>query len=858
MKKKFDRFTAFLVIVIMIFGTIISRLVYIQLINGDDYREMAESMGEKPQVEIAPRGEILDRNGKRLAINTLNYVITYTYEGNNKDSSEINNSLVNALEIIYKNGDQDKIIMDSFPINYDASKQQFSYNFSAKNKYELVKQIENFKKNNKIETAFNKVLNYKTLEDFDKNLKNSAAGTSQDEAIKGFEEKYLTTFNESDDAKEVFYKLAEKYNFISRDSSGNVVYNYKTLSENLDKLIKAVALRYSLKSAEYRQYDDIEIARNVKKETAWSIQIKSDELKGITSQVVPVRYYPYGEVGSAFLGYMGKISNAQKYESLGYDISKELVGVSGLEYVLENRENNNYDIQLRGEPGVRYVKVDKFGKVIEETARIEAIPGDTVETTINIDMQAAAEKALDEAMAKIRNGSFGDKFRAQRGAAVAMDIHTGEILALASRPGFDPNYFALTGSPQDPEIIKKYQLNNPEELYNDKYDTIPRPMFNYATQGAVMPGSTFKPFSAIAGLEEGVITKNTTVYDDGIWDNIPGVKIRNWNYNAGGMGVINVTEALKRSSNYFFAEVGNRLGFEKFSEWARKFGLTRDENGKRPSTGIEITENPGSVGTPEESKRRAAQSAMRSIVEKLKEQKYGGYTIDYGTVYYNEIFDMLVDGNYDEKVLDELGFTNKNAKNFIKGKVNYVQNYSINKIDVLNMAIGQGYVSLTPVQMAQYLSTILNGGTRYRAHLVKRVLNPDGTVKKEIEPEVLGKIDLKPENIETVMEGMGKVTQELGGTARSTFSNYPIKTGGKTGTAQPGVGEIMNYRDNYAWFISFAPFDKPEIVVATVIYDGGHGGYAAGVAREIYDVYFKDRPEMQDFLAKKAQSDKSN
>lgn len=849
-KKKFDRMTAYMIIVILIFTTLILRLGYLQILNGDYYKGVAESIAERSIMEIGARGDILDRNGKELATNEISYNITFTYSG--KDTEDINTSLINFINIMDKNGEQENLNISTFPIEYDPAKNMFIYKFSTDSILTIVKQAENFKKQNKIETDFDKNFDYKLLNTFENKLANINDSADRDEAIKNFQEKNLKAFNENNDAKEALFKIAEKYKLISFDSSGNVINNYSQLLNSTDKLFKAAALRYILKDSVYKQYEKIDIAKDVKRETAWEIQMKSSELGEITEEVVPIRYYPYGEVGSAFLGYLGKISNADKYKSLGYDVNNELIGVSGLEYVLENRENNKYGIQLRGEPSIIYLKVDKYGKPISEAARLEAIPGDTVKTTINADVQAAAEKALDETMAKIRDGGFSQRYNATRGAVVVMDINTGEILALASRPGYDPNYFAKTGIPQDTEIIKKYLLDNPKVLKDDKYDSIARPLFNYAAQGAVMPGSTFKPFTAIAGLEEGVINKNTKVFDDGIWNNLPGIHIKEWTYNTTGRGFgnVNVEEALKLSSNYFFNEVGYRLGFEKFSEWAKKFGLVRGENGEKASTGLEIPENPGSVGTPEESKRRAASSAMREIVETLKDYRYGGFTIDYGTVYYSEIYEMLSNGNYDEKKLESLGIQNNKAQKFIKSKINYIQKFAINEIDVLNMAMGQGYVNLTPVQMAQYLSTILNGGTRYNAHLIKQVLNSDGTVKKEIQPEILNKIDLKPENVTIIKEGMGKVTDETGGTASSLFRNYPIKTGGKTGTAEPGSGEITNYRDNYGWFVSFAPFDKPEIVVVAVIYDGGHGVYSGNVVKAVYDAYFKDRPEMKDYLAK--------
>lgn len=855
-KKKFNRMTAFMLIIIFIFAILIFRLIYLQILSGEYYRGLAESIAERSITQIGARGDILDRNGKKLATNRVSYNITYSYTG--EDTGDINSCLIEFLSIIYKSGEQEKLNINTFPIEYDSSKNVFSYKFLTDDRFEIVKQAKNIKKQNNIVTTFDKNFDYKLLNEFEDKLENIEDSAARDEATKDFIEKHLKTFNENMDARETFYLIAEKYKLVSLDSSANAINNYGQQLDTTDKLLKTAALRYVLKDLVYKQYEKVDIAKDVKKETAWEIQIKGGELEAINEEVVPIRYYPNDEVGSAFLGYLGKISNAEKYKRLGYDIKDELIGVSGLEYVLENNQNNSYGIQLRGEPSIDYVKVDNYGKPISQAAKLEAIPGDTVRTTINVDIQAAAEKALDETMAKIRDGGFGQKYRATRGAVVAMDIDTGEILALASRPGFDPNYFAENGVPQDTVIIQKYLLDNPKILSDDKYDLIARPLFNYATQGAVMPGSTFKPFTAIAGLEAGVINKNTTIYDDGIWNNLPGIHIKEWTYNSTGRGFgsVNVEEALKLSSNYFFNEVGYKLGFEKFSEWADKFGLVRGENGEKPSTGVEIPENPGSVGTPEESRRRAASSAMKDIAETLKDYRYGGFTLDDGTVYYSEIYEMLVNANYDEKKLEELGIHNEKAQRFIKNKINFIKKFAVNKIDVLNMAMGQGYVSLTPVQMAQYLSTILNGGTRYKAHLIKQVLNPDGTVKEEIEPEILNKINLNPENVEIIKEGMGKVTDETGGTASSIFRNYPIKTGGKTGTAEPGTGDITNYRDNYGWFVSFAPFDKPEIVVAVVIYDGGHGIYSANIAKAIFNEYFKDQPQMKEYLAKIAQNKK--
>jgi penicillin-binding protein 2 len=857
-RKRSNRLTEFLVIVITVFSLLAGRLVYLQLIRGDYYSALAQAMGEKPKTEIAPRGEILDRNLKKLATNKLGYSIIYNSPKNVVTDEEINNSIAQTIEILYKNKEQSKIVSNSLPIAFDADAGKYSYKTTNESKFELLKFARDIKKTNKFTTSFDEEFDYTKLEDFKKRLDSlkDKGSASLDEEIKNFEDNYLANFDPKADARETLFKFAEAYKLITYNEDGERVYLYNLINE--ERLYSAVSIRHYLKASVYKQYQDIEIAKNVSKETAWEFQVKSNRMVGISSLVVPIRYYPYGELGSAFLGYLGKIDDLakNKYESFGYDLSRELVGKNNLEYTLENRANNNLGIQLRGEPGVTYVKVDKLGKAIEETATIESVPGDTVVTTINIEMQQAAEKSLEEVMEGIRTGKYskeGKTFAAYRGAVVAMDINTGEVLALASRPGYNPNDFAETGRPSDPLLLEKYQMtfDSLRKVKEDKYEVIPRPMFNYATQGVAAPGSTFKPFTAIVGLEEGVITKNTKFHDDGLWDNYKDVKINAWNEGK-GFGWINVIDALKVSSNYFFNEVGYKLGNEKFGEWAKKFGIARDDLGKKPRTGIEIDESPGVIGTPEEIKRKEATDYLNQIINKLEGSDHGGYSIDKNSIVYTELYNMLMDGIYDENKLDELGITNIEARKYIKGKVNQIDTEAIqaSTTEVLYSSMGQGMVSLTPLQMAQFLSTLINGGTRYKAHLVKQVLNSDGTLKMEVIPEVMNKLDLDPDNVKAVIEGMGKVTEEPGGTGRAVFGNYPIRTGGKTGTSQPGDGEIANHRDNYGWYASFAPFDKPEIVVIVAIYDGGHGSYAAYTARAVFDAYFKDDPKIEEWLAK--------
>jgi penicillin-binding protein 2 len=412
----------------------------------------------------------------------------------------------------------------------------------------------------------------------------------------------------------------------------------------------------------------------------------------------------------------------------------------------------------------------------------------------------------------------------------------------------------------------------------DSYDKLPKPMYNYATQGTAPPGSTFKPLSAIAGLQEGVITPKTIIYDRGIYTEVGDFKGRCWALDSGSThGAVNVSKALQVSCNYFFFEVGNRLGYKKLGDWAAKFGLGRDSvTNARPATGIEIYERTGTVGSPISYKIRWINSAMKKITAEIAKPGNGGYILTEGTEEYKAIEEMMMDGysmyeesklkgivgaknifNYitgDYKIrLEKLGITNEKAQKIILvGKqgsngevlvpgIKIFDSQASLPGDPLNTAIGQGQTSLTPLQMAQYIATLLNGGTRYKAHLVKKVLYSDGTIKREIEPEVLNKIDLNPEFVEEVKKGMRKVTEE-GGTASNIFRNYPIETGGKTGTAQWNDSTDFQKqagRAAYGWFIGFAPYEKPEIAVVAVVYDGGHGNYVGHAVKDVFDQYFK-------------------
>lgn len=306
--------------------------------------------------------------------------------------------------------------------------------------------------------------------------------------------------------------------------------------------------------------------------------------------------------------------------------------------------------------------------------------------------------------------------------------------------------------------------------WNNYTNNALHPLVDKATQVSYSPGSTFKMISAIAGLQSGVIDTNTRINDTGVYSKY-GIKMNCWYYTDYhvGHGSLNVLGAIEKSCNYFFYETGDRMGIDELAKYARYFGL----GGK---TGVEL---PG---------EREGVLASKETAEKLGQQWNPG--------------------------------------------------------DTLNAVIGQGYNEFTPVQMAKYISILANGGNHVDATIVKAIQNPNGTEvsKDEIEnfvntelgvtPDQTQDIQINPDYIKTVLEGMRSVTSDTQGTASNVFRDFGITVGGKTGSAETSTTDVN------AWFVGFAPFDKPEIAVVVMVENGGHGNYTAEAVREIMSEYF--------------------
>ena len=487
-------------------------------------------------------------------------------------------------------------------------------------------------------------------------------------------------------------------------------------------LVKVPVEDIKEKIAAHVGFNPIRIKTDVTQDIVTIIEEQKNLYPGVVIEVQPIRSYIYKEQAAHTFGYVSEINDAEleKMKADGYKTG-DIIGKFGLEKV--------YDKELRGVNGGEQVEVDVGGRPVQILGKKEPIPGDDLVLTIDKNLQLAAEKAVDEQLAAIH---------ANAAAAVALDPQTGEILALVSRPAFDPNLFAHGISSKDWAKLN----NNPYH-----------PMDNKAITGEYPPGSTFKIVTGTAALTEGVVSPTEKILDTGHHWIIP-----KGNAEGEALGWIDFTEAMAHSDNVYFYEMGNRLGIDRLEKYARMFGLGA-------TTGIDL---------PYESDGLVAN------------RRYKEKNFDDGEWYLSETFDA---------------------------------------------AIGQGFNLVTPLQAAMVMGEIAADGKRYKPHLVRRIVGPDGRTVQEAAPELLSKLDVPDSVLQLAQTGLHDVTKY--GTAASSFRGFTIDIAGKTGTAENPHGR------DHGWFVAYGPFASPSIVVAVVVEQGGFGSQSAvPIGRKILEAAF--------------------
>ncbi|MBU1999397.1 MAG: penicillin-binding protein 2 [Candidatus Omnitrophota bacterium] len=446
------------------------------------------------------------------------------------------------------------------------------------------------------------------------------------------------------------------------------------------------------------------IAKNINIKKAIALEEERSDLPSLLIQPHPVRIYPLGRLAAHLLGYLSEIDHWRltKLEGYGYK-TKDIVGFGGIE--------EKYDYYLRQEDGGLSVEVDRKGRFVRVLGFRQPKSGKNIGLTLDLRIQKIAEEALEGA----------------KGSIVIMDPFSGEILAMVSRPNFNPAIFVE----KSPSPLYKL-FNNPQA-----------PLFNRAISGLYPAGSTFKLIVAVAGLQSGKIKPNTSFFCNGSL-NVGGVDFACW----GVHGQQDIYQAIAHSCNVFIYRTGLILGPQLIYDFASKFGLGK-------ASGIDLPyEAAGLVPNP----------LWRRLVK---------------------------------------------FKSWFSG-------------DTANLSIGQGELLVTPLQMTRAIAVFANKGKLVTPYVLKSVSDKDVSSLQNKSVD----LNLKPEVIDVIRQGLRKVANDADGTA-NVLRDLKITVAGKTGTAQTGKG------NSHAWFIGFFPYESPKYAICVFLERGGHGYYSAIIAKEI-------------------------
>jgi penicillin-binding protein 2 len=511
--------------------------------------------------------------------------------------------------------------------------------------------------------------------------------------------------------------------------------------QGLEQIVEKIAAMFAmpkqeiwdkLKDVDRASLQQIVLKRGITQQESILLETRAAEFPGFAVKSVPIRDYLHPEVFSHALGYTGVISESELVEHAGedYDLN-DFIGKSGIELA--------YEKYLRGTNGNTQVEVDASGLPIKVLGNVEPQPGNVVQLSIDSGLQQ-----------QLYNG-FAARGGNVKGAAVAMNPKTGEVLALVSVPGFNNNLFAPGISQADYDAL----------LQNKNL-----PLFNRAVSGTYPPGSTIKLVTAAAALQESIVNKNTIINDRGVLvinnQFNPSIKYNFYGWKRSGLGPMNVKSAIAESSDiYFYTVAGGHpsspitgLGADKLAEYYRRFGMGAP-------TGIDIQgEKSGIVADP-------AWKAEYFKNDPITSKWYLG--------------------------------------------------------DTYHIAIGQGDMLTTPLQVAVWTGAIANGGSLNKPHIIQKVLSQAGDLVFEPKLEILIPKTVRDEHILSVQEGMRENVIGANGSGRQ-LASLPISSAGKTGTSQFDGSDPSR---THAWFTSYAPYENPEIVITVLVEAGGEGHAAA-------------------------------
>ncbi|MGL5750829.1 MAG: penicillin-binding transpeptidase domain-containing protein [Paraclostridium sp.] len=816
--KKFDRIDIIKLIILGVFCVIFIKIIYMTVFKHEHYNELSQNKTYKEVPIQAPRGEIKDRYGRVIAGNRNSFAVHVSKDGiskldkdNKTRANDISLELINLLE---KNEEE---YIDEFPIYIDNGK--YFYTFDRK--------IREYKKDNEIPYELNAKQSFYYIVD------EAIAENKIDASVRDLKpaeiQKKLNTAAIYPPILVSDWKFTEQRNkedWIKSYKIEETTSNAEEAFEHIRKYYeipndvsnsdarKVMIVRDLLKSQGYIQYKPVTIAKDVNENTISQIEERALELPGISIAKEPIRYYPEGNLAAHTIGTMGRITEDQlakkKDKGLTGYTKNDIIGQTGIE--------GFYDEKLKGKDGYKKVEVDSVGRVNKELVSVEPQSGDSVYLSIDKDLQKVAQDSLEHMVKVARSGgTFKSELgnysasgkvapNAQSGATIAIDVKTGDVLASASYPDYDPNLFAKGISSED---YDKLTPDNPNDYLGANS------LSNLVTRGAFQPGSTYKMITAMAALDNG-LSPNYAINDPGVVRFTPNGRPfadYTWHKSKRGHGYTNLYKALQESCNVYFYTIStgkNRVGGADPSvkvgpatllEYTRMFGLDQ-------ATGLknEIGESPGKVPNQAD-KLKNTENSLRYELRRKMIDVFTDITKEKNEVEYNERIDEIVSWTKEnpsrEAIMERLAKLNVKEEKIVEicdlAKFSYFNFGNWTDADTFNLSIGQGENAYTLSQMAGYVGAIANGGDLVEVSVVDKVISSDYS-DIEVDTNKIEKIPFNDsENLKPIIEGMKLVSTQ--GTAKSVFGNFPIEVASKTGTAErsgkiPTKNEYDYLKDN--------------------------------------------------------------
>jgi penicillin-binding protein 2 len=797
MKPTMGRYLASIAILLLVFVAIFDKLYDLQIASGETYSQQAANRTTRTISLTGMRGTIYDANMIPLAYDKRSYNVQFYRDptlASDGDRAEYTRAIIETIRLVESNG---KKIITGFWLERD-EEGNWRFNTGTENEAAAAKREQQWRENFYLTKVPTEQL-------FDTLCENYAI---PDQLTEQEKIKVLTIWQQS-----------RMYNFLSQP---------------------------------------VTIAYNVNFETVSEIEVRSNDLPGISIAEGSTRIYPKKTLAAHTIGYISKISSDEAlavYKEKGY-ANDALVGQTGIEYSMEDQLTPH----IAYRQGKRTVEVNNRGKVIREISYEAPMDGNDVILTIDNQLQAIMEDSLQRNIEAIREEQTAliqtDRWRknnrevleeyeeaeqeiqlAQTGAMIAIDPHSGKVLAMASNPGYDLSMFS-------DEVDSA--------LWNELVGDTRNPLYNRVVSARDTPGSIFKMVTALGALMEGDLTLDERISDEGPFKGTDAsYQPRCWisaskRYQHANQTVV---EGIKNSCNFFFFTIGNRMGSEKLTKWAAQLGLTS-------RTGIEVPNESSSfvgnqlmlydsgraISDQYTSKPIYSAYMAKKALKRIGEERGIQYDDERLDVVTKKLLDIVNEEGMKDTwpakiqriLLEDMNLPSRYIQNnfLVNEFYYYINDLRWTSNETIMASIGQSITQVTPIAVARYVAAICNGGSVYDAHVIDKVVSPTGNVILEKQPQLVNRITGAGSYLAAIQEGMKEVTSvENDGTAASYFSKARYKIAAKTGTAQRTDLDV----ENNSWLVTYAPYDsEPEIVVVSYIQNGYAGAKSAkGVIRTI-------------------------